>query len=178
MLSTNASNENFHAVLSVSFLPTVTDYKFRFAVRKCGHIYVYIHSISFLCCLTNFHLVLRGFQNVHRGDIDILLKLETGRTAALLPRADHSLLTRRILQQLRIHLVGGQLHISHHGAAYEAILHAQHVRVFVGICDTDVCQLYVEILIHRVQCPADTTKRSVLVRAVIAIAPIGAAAAA
>lgn len=111
--------------------------------------------------LTKFHLVLRGFQNVHRGDIDILLKLETGsNVCAHLPRTDHSLLARRILQQLCVHLVGGQLHISHHRAADEAVLHAQHVRIFVGICYTDVCQLYVEILIHRVQCPADTTERS------------------
>jgi hypothetical protein len=27
-----------------------------------------------------------------------------------------------------------------------------HVRIFIWICDTNVCQLYVQVLVHRMQC--------------------------
>lgn len=42
------------------------------------HICIYSFNKISALSLTKFHLVLRGFQNVHRGDIDILLKLKSG----------------------------------------------------------------------------------------------------
>lgn len=67
----------FHAVLLL-----VTNFDLLFMDnRTCSrHTYICIYSFNKISALslTKFHLVLRGFQNVHRGDIDILLKLKSG----------------------------------------------------------------------------------------------------
>lgn len=60
----------------------------------------------------------------------------------------HGLFPSSVLEQLRVHLVCGQLHVPHHRASDEAVFHRQHVRIFLWICDTDICELYVQILVH------------------------------
>ena len=59
-----------------------------------------------------------------------------------------SFLPGGVLQEVGVHLVPGQLDISHHAATDETVLDAQHVGILVGVSDADVCQLYIEVLIH------------------------------
>ena len=59
-----------------------------------------------------------------------------------------SFLPGGVLQQVSVHLVPGQLDISHHAATDETVLDTQHVGILVGVSHADVCQLYIEVLIH------------------------------
>lgn len=84
-------------------------------------------------------------------------------------RRFRQLLARRILQQLSVDVIDGQLNVSDDTAADEAVLHGQlqandderqemnayHVRIFRRIGDADVVQLDVEVLVDRVQSATD-----------------------
>ena len=59
-----------------------------------------------------------------------------------------SFLPGGVLQEVSVHLVPRQLDISHHAATDETVLDAQHVGILVGVSHADVCQLYIEVLIH------------------------------
>ena len=59
-----------------------------------------------------------------------------------------SFLPGGVLQEVSVHLIPGQLDISHHAATDETVLDAQHVGILVGVGHTDICQLYIEILIN------------------------------
>ena len=61
------------------------------------------------------------------------------------------LFPRGVLQQRRVALLGGQLHVADDGAADEAVLDGQHVRVFLRVRHRNVRQLDVEILVDRMQ---------------------------
>lgn len=43
----------------------------------------------------------------------------------------------------------------------ETVLDTQHVRVLLGVCHADVCELDVEVLIHTVKCPSNAESRKV-----------------
>lgn len=45
----------------------------------------------------------------------------------------------------------------------EAVLDREHMRIFLWICDADVCQLNVKILIHTVQRSRDAKKRIIAI---------------
>ena len=55
--------------------------------------------------------------------------------------------TRRILQQLGVHLRGWQLHVFDDRTPDEAILHRLHVRKLRHVLDADVQQLDVQVLV-------------------------------
>lgn len=55
---------------------------------------------------------------------------------------------RRVLQELRVHLRSGQLHIFDHRATDEAILHRLHVGKGLLVLHCDVEELDVEVLIN------------------------------
>lgn len=76
-----------------------------------------------------------------------------------LSRRRQRLAPRSVLQQLCVHLVAGQLHVAHHRAADEAVLHRQHVRILLRIGDADVGQLDVQVLVDGVQGAADAVHR-------------------
>ena len=61
------------------------------------------------------------------------------------------LFARGVLQQRCVAFFGGQLDVPHHGAANEAVLDGQHVRIFLGIRHGNVRQFDVEILVHRMK---------------------------
>ena len=59
-----------------------------------------------------------------------------------------SFLPGGVLQEVGVYLVPGQLDIPHHAATDETVLDAQHVGILVGVSHADVCQLYIEVLVH------------------------------
>lgn len=90
-----------------------------------------------------------------------------------LSRACYIFLSRSILKKLGINVVCWKLNVSknhhkllfivtsvsmlqssspHNASSDKAVLDAQHVRILLGICDTDVCELNIEVLIYAVQC--------------------------
>ena len=46
-----------------------------------------------------------------------------------------------VLKKLSVHLVGRQLDVTNNGASNEAALDGEHVRILLGVGDTDVGQL-------------------------------------
>lgn len=54
-----------------------------------------------------------------------------------------------------------QLNSPHNRSTNEAILHTQHMRIFLRIGDCDICQFDVEILIHTVQCARDAVIKAI-----------------
>lgn len=79
---------------------------------------------------------------------------------------------RRVLQQVCVHGVGGELDVAHDGPPHKAVLHRQlhtpqaasvgprqetgyHVRVALLVLDTDVGQLDVEELVDGLQAATD-----------------------
>lgn len=78
-----------------------------------------------------------------------------GASLGLLRAALEDLLAARVLEQLRVHVVRRQLHVAHDGAADEAVLHGEHVRMALRVRHRDVVELHVEVLVHRVQRSAD-----------------------
>jgi len=65
------------------------------------------------------------------------------------------LLASRVLQKLGVNLICWQLNIADHWPPDEAVLDREHVRMLVRVCHADISQLYVEVLVHTVQCSAD-----------------------
>jgi len=65
------------------------------------------------------------------------------------------LLTSRVLQKLGVHLSCWQLNIPDHRPPDEAMLDWEHVRMLIRVSHADISQLYVEVLVHTVQCSAD-----------------------
>ena len=59
-----------------------------------------------------------------------------------------SFLPGGVLQEVSVHLVPGQLDVPHHAAPDEAVLDTQHVGILVRVSHADVCQLYIEVLVH------------------------------
>ena len=62
---------------------------------------------------------------------------------------------RRVLQQLRVDLARGQLHVLDDGAADEAVLHGLQVREVGGVLDAHAEEFDVEVLVDGVQLAAD-----------------------
>jgi len=60
-----------------------------------------------------------------------------------------------VLQERRVTLVSGQLNVPDNRPSDEAGLYREHVGILVRVCDRDVGQLNVEILVDRVECPVD-----------------------
>ena len=59
-----------------------------------------------------------------------------------------SFLPGGVLQEVSVNLVPRQLDIAHHAATDETVLDAQHVGILVWVGHTDICQLYIEVLIN------------------------------
>ena len=82
------------------------------------------------------------------GEVFKLLEITRQVPAPALLLVLSSFLPGRVLQEVGVHLVPGQLDVPHHAAPDETVLHAQHVGILVGVSHADVCQLYIEVLIH------------------------------
>ena len=59
-----------------------------------------------------------------------------------------SLFPSGILQEMCVNLVTRQLDISDNTATNETVLDTEHVRIFVWIRHTDVCQFYIQVLVN------------------------------
>merc|ERR1712035_73047 len=75
----------------------------------------------------------------------------TGQSLLLL----HCFFSCSVLQELSVHFVCRQLNIPDHRSTDETVFHRQHVWIFLWICDTDVCELNVQVLVNRMKCSAD-----------------------
>ena len=76
----------------------------------------------------------------------VLLVKRDHKTSLLLVLS--SFLPGGVLQEVSVHLVPGQLDVAHDAATDETVLDAQHVGILVGVGHTDICQLYIEVLIN------------------------------